>query len=55
MPRIFGEHAALRRDYAVDDFAADAVPAGVTASVHIQANVAPSEAVDQAVWARGAG
>jgi len=49
--RIFGEHAALRRDYAIDDFAADAVPAGVTASVHIQANVAPGEAVEEAVWA----
>lgn len=49
--RIFGSYDALRRDYLIEEYAADARPLGVTASVHVQANVAPGGEVDEVAWA----
>jgi predicted TIM-barrel fold metal-dependent hydrolase len=45
VPRIFGEYAALRRDYTIQDYLADAQPCGVVRSVFVQANVRPGEEV----------
>ncbi len=49
-PRIFGEYAAIRRDYLIDEFLADARPSGVTDSVYVQANWPPERACDEARW-----
>jgi predicted TIM-barrel fold metal-dependent hydrolase len=55
VPRIFGSYDALRRDYLIEEYAADAGPLGVTASVHVQANVAPGAEVDEVAWAASCG
>lgn len=55
LPRIFGDYQGIRRDYLIDEFAADAVRHGVVASVHVQANVAPDAAWDEARWAADSG
>src|SRR3954462_4910701 len=39
VPRIFGEYAALRRDYSIEDYLAEARPCGVVQPVFVQANV----------------
>jgi predicted TIM-barrel fold metal-dependent hydrolase len=54
-PRIFGRYDAIRRDYLIEDYAADAGPHGVTGSVHVQANVAPGGELDEAEWATASG
>jgi predicted TIM-barrel fold metal-dependent hydrolase len=54
-PRIFGAHAALRRDYAISEFAAEARSAGVTKSVFVQANCAKGGEVEEVHWARAEG
>ena len=46
-PRIFGDYAAIQRDYLIDEFAQEAVPHGVDASVYVQINVAPGEEVEE--------
>lgn len=43
VPRIFGDYAALRRDYTIEDYLADARPQGMVRSVFVQANVGPRE------------
>lgn len=56
VPRIFGPYAPLRRDYLAADYRADLEGTGVSASVFVQANVAPADALDEAHWvARSAG
>ncbi len=50
VPRIFGDYAALRRDYPVDEFMATVRPAGVVKSVYVQVNVAPGREVDEVAW-----
>lgn len=55
VPRIFGDYAAIRRDYSISEFAADAKPQGVTKSVYIQINVAPGDEVWEAEWAAAQG
>jgi predicted TIM-barrel fold metal-dependent hydrolase len=50
VPRIFGAYDALRRDYSIADFTADAAPHGVQKSVFVQVNVAPGDEVDEAAW-----
>lgn len=50
VPRIFGPYAPLRRDYLAADYLADLAGTGVTASVFVQANVAPTDALDEARW-----
>jgi predicted TIM-barrel fold metal-dependent hydrolase len=49
-PRIFGEYGALRRDYLIDEFLAEARPQGVTQSVYVQINVGPGEEVAEVAW-----
>src|SRR5215470_10932069 len=50
VPRIFGDYAALRRDYLVDEYLAEARAAGVVQSVYVQVNVAPRAEVAEAAW-----
>lgn len=47
VPRIFGNYDALRRDYGVVDFAADALPHGVTKSIYVQVNVDAGNEVEE--------
>lgn len=49
-PRIFGPYEAIRRDYTIEEFRADAAPSGVVASVYVQVNVAPGAEVDEVAW-----
>ena len=49
-PRIFGPYEPIRRDYTIDEFMADALPAGVVASVYVQVNVAPGGELDETAW-----
>jgi predicted TIM-barrel fold metal-dependent hydrolase len=56
VPRIFGPHAPLRRDYLAADYLADIAVSGVTASVFVQANAAAGKSLEEAQWvARTAG
>ena len=50
VPRIFGDYEALRRDYPVGEYVADAVPAGVRAAVYVQANWPLERAVEEVEW-----
>lgn len=50
VPRIFGDYQPLRRDYPIDEYLADAVPAGVAKSVYVQVNVAPGAEVEEVAW-----
>lgn len=52
--RIFGEYAALRRDYLADEFKRDVAPHGITKSVYLQINVAPGDEVAETAWVQGA-
>ena len=49
-PRIFGEYAAIVRDYPVEEYLGDARGCGVTKSVYVQANWAPERALDESRW-----
>jgi len=49
-PRIFGDYSALRRDYEIGEFIADAAPHGVVKSVYVQANLAPGDAGREAAY-----
>jgi predicted TIM-barrel fold metal-dependent hydrolase len=51
VPRIFGDYTAIKRDYGIEEFAADSAPHGVTQSVYVQVNVAPGDEVWEAEWA----
>jgi predicted TIM-barrel fold metal-dependent hydrolase len=50
LPRIFGAYEAIRRDYGIADYLADATPSGVVKSVFVQVNVAPGKEVDEVAW-----
>lgn len=50
VPRIFGDYAALRRDYLADEFARTVSAAGVVKSIYVQINVAPGQEVDEVAW-----
>jgi predicted TIM-barrel fold metal-dependent hydrolase len=54
-PRIFGDYHALRRDYPIAEYAADARGQGVTRSVYVQVNVARGGEVEEVEWAAAAG
>jgi predicted TIM-barrel fold metal-dependent hydrolase len=54
-PRIFGEYAAIRRDYLPEEYLADAEPHGVVKSVFVQVNVAPGDEVEEAAWVQSIG
>ncbi len=51
-PRIFGPYDAIRRDYPLEEFNADAGPA-LAASVYVQANWPPARALDEVRWVQG--
>lgn len=55
VPRIFGSYDVLRRDYLIEEYAADASSNGVTGSIHVQANVAPGGEVEEVEWAASCG
>ena len=50
VPRIFGDYAALRRDYPVEEFVAAIQPRGVVKSVYVQVNVAAGKEIDEVAW-----
>lgn len=50
VPRIFGAYEAIRRDYSIADYLADAEPSGVVKSVFVQVNVAPGKEVEEVAW-----
>lgn len=52
-PRMFGDHRAIMRDYAMADYVAD-LPAGLVASVHIQAKCGAADPVEETAWVAGA-
>ena len=53
VPRIFGPHAALRRDYPVAEYLRDIDGSGVEAAVYVQANWAPDAAEAEVAWVEG--
>jgi predicted TIM-barrel fold metal-dependent hydrolase len=50
VPRIFGDYAPLRRDYAIDEFVATVRPQGVVKSIYVQVNVAPRAEIAEVAW-----
>ena len=49
-PRIFGEYAALRRDYPIDEYVAEARAAGVVRSVYVQTNWPAGREEQEVAW-----
>ena len=47
-PRFFGDHTAIRRDYLIEEFRADAEAHGISGSVHIQ--VGAADPLAEARW-----
>jgi predicted TIM-barrel fold metal-dependent hydrolase len=50
VPRIFGPHEPIRRDYLIDEYTSDAKSAGITRSVYVQTNWPPDRCVDEVRW-----
>jgi predicted TIM-barrel fold metal-dependent hydrolase len=50
VPRIFGAYEPIRRDYPIEEYLADAVPAGVAASVYVQTNWPLERSLDEVRW-----
>lgn len=50
VPRIFGPHEPIRRDYLIDEYISDAKSAGITRSVYVQTNWPPDRCVDEVRW-----
>jgi predicted TIM-barrel fold metal-dependent hydrolase len=48
-----GSVAAIARDYALDDYLADAAPWNVRGIVHVDAGADPAHAIDETVWLEG--
>jgi len=48
--RMFGDYFGLRRDYPVEEWINDIVPAGVTKSVHVTAMWGPGRALEESKW-----
>jgi predicted TIM-barrel fold metal-dependent hydrolase len=49
-PRIFGEYAAIRRDYPIEEYLAEARAAGVVRSVYVQTNWPAGREEEEAAW-----
>jgi predicted TIM-barrel fold metal-dependent hydrolase len=49
-PRIFGPYEPIRRDYPIEEYLADARAVGITQSVYVQANWAPSAALNEVAF-----
>ena len=50
VPRIFGPHEPIRRDYPAEEYIAEARGCGITQSVYVQANWPPDRSVDEVRW-----
>src|SRR5215475_9426150 len=50
VPRIFGPYEAIRRDYPIAEFRADAESCGVVKSVYVQTNWPAGQSYDEAKW-----
>jgi predicted TIM-barrel fold metal-dependent hydrolase len=53
-PRIFGPYEAIRRDYPIDEYLADARRSGMEKSVYVQANWAKAHFADEAAYVQRA-
>jgi predicted TIM-barrel fold metal-dependent hydrolase len=53
VPRIFGNYEAMRRDYLIDEYLAEARPAGVVKSVYVQTNWPPERHLEEVAWVQG--
>ncbi len=53
VPRIFGPYEALRRDYPMAEYRAEAGAAGVNRAVYVQANWPPERAEAEVAWVSG--
>lgn len=49
-PRIFGEYAAIRRDYRIEEYMAEARAAGVVRSVYVQTNWPAGREAEEVAW-----
>jgi predicted TIM-barrel fold metal-dependent hydrolase len=49
-PRIFGEYAAIRRDYPIEEYLEEARATGVVRSVYVQTNWPPGREVEEVAW-----
>ncbi|HVZ00878.1 MAG TPA: amidohydrolase family protein [Dongiaceae bacterium] len=49
-PRIFGPYEPIRRDYPIEEYLADAKPAGVEASIYCQTNWPPKGELTEVEW-----
>jgi predicted TIM-barrel fold metal-dependent hydrolase len=49
-PRIFGEYAAIRRDYPIEEYMAEARAAGVVGSVYVQTNWPAGREEEEVAW-----
>jgi predicted TIM-barrel fold metal-dependent hydrolase len=49
-PRIFGEYAAIRRDYPIEEYMAEAPAAGVVRSVYVQTNWPAGREEEEVAW-----
>jgi predicted TIM-barrel fold metal-dependent hydrolase len=49
-PRIFGPYEAIRRDYPVEEYVAEASAAGMISAVYVQANWAVERALDEVAF-----
>lgn len=54
-PRIFGPYEAIRRDYPIEEYLSDALPAAVTKSIYVQTNWPPGEELKEAAWVQSVG
>ncbi len=50
VPRIFGDYDAIRRDYSIEEYVAEATKSGVVRSVYVQTNWPPARALDEIAW-----
>jgi predicted TIM-barrel fold metal-dependent hydrolase len=50
VPRIFGEHSSIRRDYPIEEYLADIRTSGVGKTVYVQVNWIPDQEVNETRW-----
>lgn len=50
LPRIFGDYEAIRRDYPIEEYLAEARPTGVVASVYVQTNWPAGRELEEVAW-----
>lgn len=53
VPRIFGPYEPIRRDYLIAEYTADAVSAGIGASVYVQPNWPLDRVLEEVEWIDG--